>query len=281
MGSVYFHSPSGTVALWGGERGYLASLVSDTAGGLLRSLDFNEKTQTRLKALIGPDHYLAKEELSKLSILQWAESYRLAFASGFSNESLVRVDDKNVETFSLQLNTAYVLGSDALKLAARIHGQCELHAWVDGPNRAWLADIVDSAMQSRIYRTFAQNGWDGVLKLLRARDDEPVVMSYSVCDNFPNSEFGWMPPWPEGVPERWSELTEAQKEIREARSEEWYDLDDAKQWEIAMPALRESGGGLEIKPDNWDTFRFRHGMTVMDLLSEDFEDRVRAARGEK
>ncbi|GAA4304598.1 hypothetical protein GCM10023178_11830 [Actinomadura luteofluorescens] len=30
-----------------------------------------------------------------------------------------------------------------MRFLARLHAQCELHGYVEGPNRAWLADVID------------------------------------------------------------------------------------------------------------------------------------------
>jgi hypothetical protein len=52
----------------------------------------------------------------------------------------------------------------------------------------------------------------GVQALFRQRDDEPVVMSYTVEGGFPNVDcFDMAWPWPEGVSEgRWAALSNMQ-----------------------------------------------------------------------
>lgn len=291
MSRVYFHSPTRTAELRGSERAWLGGLVSDIAEGALSLRD--PARADRLRALIHPDHYLAKQPTNGPGRADgWATSYALLFGSSWDEDRtpLIQYNGKPVRTFSLALNTAALLGSDQIKLAARLHGQCEIHAWVDGPNRAWLADIMQAGLDSGVYRrrlqypaapdydrsepTWVPQGWEDVIALLRERDDEPVVTSYSVTDSFPTSSVGdWMPPWPEGREEHWDALTEEQQQARSDRSDAWYDLDAAEQWRISMDGLRSSGG-LEMKPDDWETFRFTHQLTVLDLFAPDWEERL-------
>jgi hypothetical protein len=36
---------------------------------------------------------------------------------------------------------------------------------------------------------------------------------------------------------------------------------------------------LEIKPDDWDDFRFTHTLSALDLRAQDWEERARRALG--
>ena len=78
----------------------------------------------------------------------------------------------------LQLNSAIAVGGDAMKLAARLHGQCEIHCYVEGPNRAWLASLIEDAFAKHIFRT--GQGWEETCTMLRKSADSPVVCSFSV-----------------------------------------------------------------------------------------------------
>ncbi|MGK3995050.1 hypothetical protein [Sorangium sp. So ce1024] len=145
------------------------------------------------------------------------------------------------------LNTCLVLGSDPLCFLARMHAQCEIHAWVDGPDRAWLAGIIDEGRRVGLMRD--GQGWDDVTALLRARSDEPVVMSYSVCDQFPSrSVANWTPPADEdGEPNR----------------DAWYDLDEAERWRLAMDGVQE----LRFGPETLRT-SFGHCKSALDIKRE-------------
>lgn len=289
MSRVYFTSPSGTAELKGSERAWLGSLVNDLATGAL-SLSTHGNADQVLR-FVDPAHYLYLDpDDPKRPGWQapWAHSYETAFRVGGGSAPLVQYQGRGLSTFTLALNTALVLGNDPVKLGARIHAQCELNCWVDGPNRAWLAGIIDHGLEIGVYRRGLADdpqGWEDVAAFLRTRDDEPVVLYDSIgSEGFPSAYLGdWMPAWPEGVPETnegWDMLTDAQRQERDERADAWYDLTDAEQWAIALPALRaKTCHGLEIRPDNWRRFRFGHGLSVLDLVAHDAEERVAARLG--
>lgn len=162
-------------------------------------------------------------------------------------------DDKAETIFGRVLNRAMERGDDTWRFMARIHGQCEIHAYVEGEDRDWLAGIIERGLASGLlregYDTTAypeRSGWRKVIALLRERDDEPVVTSYSVCEGFPNitivrQEGTWHPTKP-----AWD------------AEEEWYDLPDEEQWATAMAALRakqENGSRLRLWPGDWERWR--------------------------
>jgi hypothetical protein len=141
------------------------------------------------------------------------------------------------------------MGNDAIKFAARIHGQCELHCWVKGENRNWLAGVIEAGLSSGIYRQ--QQGWEDVQALLKEDDSTSVVLSYSVCDSFPNSAIaGFVPTKDEDGDDSW---------------DAWHNLDFSVQWQQACEGLERSGGGLELSPANWNTFYFAHGWDAFKL----------------
>lgn len=289
MSRVYFASPSGSAELKGSERAWLAGLVNDIATGALALSSHGNAEQ--LLRFVDPAHYLYLEpDAPKRPGWQapWAHSYETAFRVGMGSAPLVQYQGRELSTFTLALNTALLLGNDPVRLGARIHAQCELNCWVDGPNRAWMADIIDHGLEVGVYRRGAEDdpqGWEEVAAFLRARDDEPVVLYDSIgSDGFPSAYTGdWMPAWPEGIPETgegWEMLTEQQRLERDERSDAWYELPDAERWAISMPALRaKKGHGLEIRPDNWRRYHFGRGLSVLDLVAHDAEQRIAAKLG--
>lgn len=153
--------------------------------------------------------------------------------------------------FSDVLNAAMQRG-DVWRFVARIHGQCELHAYVEGEDRDWLAGIIEQGLTSGLLRgeemtrtSDPRSTWPAVIALLRERADAPVVTSYSVCEGFPNltivrEERTWHPTIPSWEPD-----------------EEWYDLPAEEQWATALAALRakqERGSRLRLQPSDWATW---------------------------
>lgn len=259
MSRLYFHSQSDEVAeLRGSERAHASFVVNQIAVGLLNIDGFQREDQ--LRDWLPQSHYLKHERSGR-----FAQSYATAFFVG-GDESLIVKNGKSINTWELALNTALAIGNDTVRFMARLHAQCEIHGYIEGSNRAWIASIIDTGLKSGLYRT--NQGWDAVTTALRARDTEPMVMSYSVTNSFPNSEVGdWLPEWPEGVEHSWSALTPDQQTEREIRSEAWYELPRNEQWERSLRTLRaQSHRGLELKPDDWIDYRFGHNLTVWDLF---------------
>lgn len=245
MSRIYFHSDYRTAELRGSERAHMGILCSRLLIASLGSLYDSRENPSWIRRFLPPDYYGFNEEFSR-------------FESTL--ETWIRVSDgdfivegKKVSVFSTGLNTAYKMGNDAIKLCARLHGQCEIHCYVEGQNRAWLANMMEVGRQQNIFR--ANQGWEGVIELLRATDSRPIVTSYSVCESFPNADVVvdgglWTVPDDEDGEENW---------------DAWYDMPTEEQWRLGLQALRESKGGLELKPDNWNNFYFSSGITGFDL----------------
>jgi len=300
MSRIYFHTPSGIAELRGSERAWLRSVAqgpAETAWDLDPHRDL-ERARTIL-ALVpevpdGPHgaNYLhtylrqaeAQEQANKRAYAGWQPGQPLAGPTSHEPQqklinalrTALRVDGLrmvvagvDLHTANLDLNTALVAGSDPVRLAAKIDGWCESHCWVDGPDRAWLAGIIDQGLTAGLYRKglwysntpdgprdqWSDQGWGQVLELLRARDDEPVAMSYSVCDQFPNPEIAG----------------------QESAGDQWYDLPEGEQWQTAMDGLRRDRPWARLAPDTLAEVMFGLPVTVYDLLAPDRDDRVRAA----
>lgn len=262
MSRIYFHSPSGDAELSGSERAWMSLLVRDIAEGLL---DIHDHEDTdRLLALVSAGNHLHRLDRNSPGWLApWANTFRRSWSGMFTEEDFTW-RGRPLNTFCVNLNTALKVGSDPIKLAARLHAQCEINAWVGGPNRAWLAGIIEEGLEAGLFRrtlrytsmdgTEAESpqGWDDVVALLRLRDDEPVVTSHSSGDQFP---------YPVGMDyDEWTELTAEQ------------------QWAAAIAELRaDVESGLELTPSNWKTFNFRHGLSVFDINAADMGHRLDAA----
>lgn len=269
MSRIYFNSPSETSEVRGSERAHFGVLVRDIGNAILKP----EWNLDLLRTAVPAGHYLSA--LAFKNDGAWAAAFSTALGVGDFDLNL---NGKPVEAFALNLNTVLTVGNDAMKLAARIHGACEIHAWVTGANRGWLAGIIDQGISSGIFRE--GQGWNDVTAMLRLRDDEPVVTSFSVTDSFPNTQCTneW-PAWPVGVPERWDALTDAQQQQRGALEEAWHELEPAEQWRQGDEWLRSQGAGLEIAPDNWESFRFVHRLDAIQFLNQLHEPAKAASRG--
>jgi len=280
MSRIYFHSPSGDAEVPGTERAWMGTVTDSLGMSPVDSHLLINLSTTGCVTLFGR------------SVATWSaeqvQSARLAVrhSDSVSDGLAISVYGVDLDPGCLTLNTALQLGSPAIRLMTRLHNQCEIHCWVDGPNRSWLADLIDAGLAEGSFRHTEEArgcGWSDVTKLLRSRDDEPVVTSYSVCDQFPNSYAStWMPAWPEGVPERWDALDEATQEERSERAESWYDLPPDEQWARGIEWLRAQAGGLELTPDQFTgsrEFHFGRDLSWIDLKHWDAQQRVATAYG--
>ena len=327
MSRIYFHSEHGDAELMGSERAWLSWIARGPARaywGLDGSNEYERAVEIMEMAERTERHdYLfnmlekAKAEKAANDRLwashqaggvwpntgyeaqrQFVGAVQTALAvHGFP----LRVAGVGLNTSNLELNTALAMGGRPLALAAKIHGWCEIHAWVDGPDRDWLAGIMGAGLESGMYRRglwhetaagaerkWWSQGWESVIELLRSRDDGPVVMSYSVCDSFPNREAaGWEPPFNEGWKPDWADDAEGMAEWdavedkaeaqRETRGDEWYDLPIEQRWDMAMAGLRQNRAWAQISPDTLFDTTFHLGVTIFDLFAPDRDERVRAA----
>lgn len=235
MSSITFHSQEAEAVLYGFERYYASYLISRTTLAALSLEGLGVRKADHLRPLIRRGHYSLE--------------YRGdAFARILSTAVSV-MDDvfEGVETFTLALNTGIVMGGRVMKLLARLHGQCEIHCYVEGPNREWLAGIIDEGIASGLLRK--RGGWLDVHSLLLSASDGPVVMSFSVTEGFPNESLAEEAGWDSGGVE-----------------DAFYELSDEQQWHYAITALRAQGGGLEMRPENWEDFRFGDGLNAFSLM---------------
>ncbi|MDT5061541.1 MAG: hypothetical protein QOH63_2000 [Acidobacteriota bacterium] len=243
MSRVYFHEQEGDSEVRGSERAYASYLCNEVFLAALNLNDYDSSERPSvLRNIIAPSHYVVRYKGR-----EFAQSLKTALVVPTSDELLV-VEGKRVEVFSAALNTALIMGSDPIKLMARLHGQCEIHAYIEGKNRDWVAGIIEKGRASGIMR--ADVGWEETITMLRSNSERPVVTSYSVCEQFPNAGAAkWTPPVNEDG-EDW---------------DTWYDLPREERWRLGMEDLRAESL-LEIKPDDWDTYYFRDGVNGFKLL---------------
>lgn len=321
MSRIYFHTQhEGTAELAGAERAWLSHLArgpAEAAWDLDGSYGFDRAGEILALVPEVPDgphgaNYLhtylreaqTQDARNKVIYKNWKPgtlgipgetSYEPQRRLVSSLRTSMRVNGLEMivagvrlNTSNIDLNTALVAGSDPIALAAKIHGWCESHAWIEGPDRAWFADIIELGLNTGLFRR--DMGWDqpreydsgpGVVPLLRASGDAPVVMSYSITEGFPDETVGeWMPSWPESIPRDWSELTEDQQQERTMRQEQWYELTDERRWEISMAGLRSDYPWAQLSADTLRGVMFHLPVTAYDLISPDCNERIRSILGD-
>lgn len=261
---IYFHAKEDEAEVLGSERAHCGVMCSDL---LWLSLGIRYESAPgvrRLLAMFPESHYLRTIPFKPdAPILRMVET-------AVCTDSNLMVDGERVDTFTLALNTACRLG-DPMRLLARVHGQCEIHGWVEGRNRNWLASRIEEARKANLLR--AGMGWESVVDLLRAWTstakrsfmDDAVVTSYSVCEPFPNAgickDAGL---WTPGADH--CGINDADDEYAPGEpwwdGDEWLDLSADEQWSMGVAALPSRAP--EWSPATWGTL-FGSGMTGWDL----------------
>lgn len=243
MSQIYFHSKEDTVGVSGSERYHAETLCHDV---MWHDLGDATEAVALLRQYLPREFRTAPADDVRL----YLES-RPSFGGG-----TLHIEGHDLDVWTMAMNSALSNGGDALRLLTRLHGQCELHCWVDGPNRDWLASLVEAGISDGVLRDGM--GWDDVPPLLRSQSDEPVVCSFSVSESFPNFEM----------------LPSSHRLKR--RLEKGDDIDDVidayyrthwrTRWRDCVKGLKPRGGRLEMKPEDWAEYYFSNGVTTRKLI---------------
>lgn len=184
---------------------------------------------------------------------RWERQFRTCWAT-FS--SVFRdASGGPINPMEVSMNTIGALGSDEMRVAAWIHGQCEVHGWVEGNARAWLAARIERGMAIGIFRADPVNfyGWRHLVGMLRASTTLPVVMSYSVTNYFPAP--------PEG--------------LSDGERDQWYAMAEDDKWKDGLHRLRVGEGNVgELVPALLAQRRYGDGRTILGILNEFGDERV-------
>ncbi len=302
MSKINFHCQTegvGDIQVHGSERAHFGILTEEFAKGavgLVRDYRSRSKLRESFEPFINPEGALNDSTAENFDAIL---GYSLV-TMGFSDKPPVFAwKGRPIATRALLINTVLAAGSDPLRLAMRIHYTCETYGYVQGFHRGWMADVIEEGLAENVYYrgfwdyqdpeaqlktiigidvpeegrkpVFRSFGWDALIGMLRSGSKGAVVMSSSGGESFPNPSVGiWMPPWPEGIAKDWTLLTEEQQTERERRQEAWENLSDKKQWEISLRGLKEREQPA-ITPQNLRTYRFRHEISLLDLLHQDVE----------
>lgn len=294
MSRLYFQTRHGTAELRGSERAWLGHLARRQAA-IAWDLDVGVATE-RVEQLLNWVVPAERQHVHEL-LREWrevnesdrpgagrdaGELWRRLLSSlrvwldvyGYE----LNVADRQLWTLDVGYNAALVTGSRPIQLAAKLNAYCEVHAYVEDPHRAWLADVIDEGLRTGVYRRTLRyhvapteppaeedQGWTDVVALLRVADDQPVVTSYSVTDWFPNPTVAdWTP--------RGSDVDGDS----EGTWNGWSALTDDERWDLGLAGVRRRPW-LELTPESLGGAFFGPAITPYDLWAPDVEKRVRRA----
>jgi len=255
MSRIYFHSQHGTAEVRGSERAWMGVLCSDIAIAALGPL-------THAREWLTP---LITADWERQAISRGTEAQAIRALQSWINigSKPVVINGEPIEPWLIALNTAMALGNDAIRLFARLHAQCEVHCWIDGPNRKWLAAMIRQGREDNLLRE--EQGWEATAVLLESHDDGPVVCSYSVCSQFPN---------PSLLPADHPTMIMPDED----RVDAFWRLPEDEKWTLCMSTLRATEG-LELRPDNWTAVTFHGGANFFSMAAQARQKELRAQRG--
>jgi hypothetical protein len=259
MSKIYFHSKDCDDAeVHGSERAYMSCIINDLTlsvlSDYLKSDHRNPKAQI-VNFIKNPNNlYFINYDNN-----QFEESFKMSFKSGIGNMTFLH-NDKEINSFALSLNTAFSLGSDVIQLMARLHAQCEVHTYIKPENFHWMARIIDKGLKLNILRK--DQGWESVVTLLET-SKEPIVTSFSVCEQFPSAELAnWY------TCEAFGNKDECICEDQEnCEYHDWDEVDFKEQWELSLEKLENKNGCLELTPNGWEGYFFDQNISAFDIIS--------------
>lgn len=253
MSWMIFNFPDDTeIQVDGRERVYFEVLTEDCAKGTIGAVSGlgSKSLDAALRPYINPDGSLGEflqREPSHDGRLEQALGYMIHTGGFRTGATPFAWKGQGINTRQLVLNTALAAGSDALRIAVKIAWQCEIHGYVMGFHRKWLADLIQEGLEENLYHRGL--GWEELVTKLRETNDGPVVASSSKTDPFPNAAVA-----------NWK-----------GTEEDWATLGFTKQWDAAVKGLKAPGRNQPWSPKNLRTLRFGHELSLLDLIRGDTE----------
>lgn len=273
MGRLTLNAIDGSADIYGSELAFFRVKINELHLAFLSLPNFPHGYSTytyHLGMAFSEDHYIrAKMNFDHSNGVAKVKEYihpvefisdvKIALSSAAYDEKLFG----HIDNARAGLNTALVIGNDALRLASRISGQCELHLYVKPENFEWLSSIINYGLLIGLYRPNA--GWESAIDLLKQTRSEPIVMSYSVSDSYPNPHIS-----------NWDEIKH-KFEVDQDETNGYYDLSHETRWHLATEQLLKIKW-LELKPSNFSAYRYLGGwdaLKIEQLLGMDSLDTIR------
>jgi hypothetical protein len=250
----------------------MGSRVTDIAGAVSGLIGFMSDgyRDRQAASIFGP--FVGIEDPDSSEVRHLADRLMMSFSGYGSRTTPFSWKGVEIDAWCLALNTALAVGSDPIRLSAKIHATCEIHGYFEGKDRDWLAGIIEEGLEEGVFRKevrFSRDwrnpeeprelvsmGWTELIEQLRAphEDSDFVVMSFTVTDGFPDPPKDWRP-----------EVT------GDERLAQWYELDDRKRFDLALAVVREAGGNKPISPETLRKYRFGHELSLLDLMARNFD----------
>lgn len=248
MSRIYFTAKTDEAEVRGSERAHMGILTKDFGTMVLNMSRGIGEGHHPLANVLDPSHtffnYLSYDQYTNRNAIAETQYHVGTILGDHMGEAMVTIGGERHSLSNMAHGAMCVAGSEPMALMSKLHGYCEIHAWVAEQDRDWLAGVIEEGRAANIMR--ADQGWEYLTDFLRDVEliPGPVVTSYSVCDGFPNAYVaGW----------------ESDKE------DSWYDdLNDDERWALAYTGLLKHPW-LQLTPDTLRVNTFAD-LTLWDVI---------------
>jgi hypothetical protein len=237
MSYIAFHTKGReAVKVRGSERAHMGILMADIAAAVLPRGLGSVHPFVNIIPVRDQDRWVP--QLTEGRHAMWIPIYL-----SVHSDTKLHFNGEDHETVETVINTILAMDSDIMSFLAKVWGTCESHGWFAPDDHNWFAAVMQQGLERHLLRS--NSGWEQVIELFEADLAEPIVMSYSVTESFPN-------PW----------LCEVSAEDED----EWYETNTAdERWDKAMTALRQRPH-LQITCENLSGQPFLDGATLWDAV---------------
>jgi hypothetical protein len=211
MSYIAFHTKGREeVKVWGSERAHMQLLMADIAAAVLPRGLGSVHPFVNIIPVRDQDRWVP--QLTEGRHAMWIPIYLSAHS-----DTKLHFNGEDHETFETVINTILAMNSDIMSFMAKVWGNCESHGWFPPEDHMFFASIINEGLDRHILRS--GKGWDQVLEMFSAGLEDPIVMSYSVTDGFPNAALAG--------------------HDYEEDEEWWLNTSAEEQWDVCVAALKE------------------------------------------
>jgi hypothetical protein len=187
MSRIYFHTKNHPDVEVSGREAHLLHYLDKQIGiGLLYTklsgYSFEEIPFNTWIKIKGHEHELLKCHLNSEEV---SDIILTLEVSMFNDSSYIKYKDNWLKSWAWFLSMNSIYGSDVMKLIGQMSAQMEIYAHVRRENFQWFTDLIKKGLEQQILREGM--GWNDVIQICDLTDVDLMVMSYSVCEGFPNA----------------------------------------------------------------------------------------------
>jgi hypothetical protein len=262
MSEITFASRDSQASVRGHERAYGAALAARLTAAVL---DLDGRDSTARNRRILPDSFFQQAALAQHQATRENRGFSLAevfscwapMAAMFGDDQL-QIGNQHAGVTEVVTNTAIVAGSGPIALLARIHASAEDGLFVDAAHTNWLANIIDTGVQTNILRDH-RGGWNNAAQLLRKTTGPVLITTQSSASAKLAAAAGI--------------YSDQQTEEQQWAAEEQFEsMPFTQQWDRSIDELQAARSGdrdwwLTLAPENFHVPAYLNGLTAFTAIA--------------